>query len=233
MTSLFPASWLGWLSSRKAEAKARLRSKRDGLLGAAHRTSARPGGTGPCRSDRIIKPLCRKRPATVGIACRRCAGSRCIHTAVSMMRSNSALARNEAGEIGQAVVQPFDLTRGMQVLRLHAQLRHRLGRDHLISHRRELRGVAPGPCADIEHGAGRGRHQMQHLGVQFREADALHAVASRWAPCGIAFRAAHARQGDSSFPQCPSGPNRLGIGRIALFCRTPFPGWELRGIGLG
>jgi hypothetical protein len=64
----------------------------------------RPGGIGPCRSDMITMPPLRTSAETFGIARWRCASSRCIHTAVSMTKSNfpCVLAQtNAAGADGR------------------------------------------------------------------------------------------------------------------------------------
>jgi hypothetical protein len=61
----------------------------------------RPGGIGPCRSDMITAPPLRTNAETFGIARWRCASSRCIHTAVSMTRSNSSLRARTAARSGK------------------------------------------------------------------------------------------------------------------------------------
>jgi hypothetical protein len=61
----------------------------------------RPGGIGPCRSDMITVPPLRTNAKTFGIASSRCASSRCIHTAVSMTKSNSSLRARKAAKSGR------------------------------------------------------------------------------------------------------------------------------------
>ena len=97
-----PASWLGWLSQRaEVEAKAGLALQARWSRRRRHRTSARPRWHWAIPERQDHHAVCRKRPATFGIACRRCAGSRCIHTAVSMMRSNCALRATRLARSGR------------------------------------------------------------------------------------------------------------------------------------
>jgi hypothetical protein len=186
----------------------------------------------PQRQDQRAARAHQARKPRHGVAALRCVQmheDRSQHDQVE-----ARLARGELCEIGQAVVEPFDLLRRMQLRGFGAQLPQRLDGDDLMAHGGELRRVPSGPCADIQHRAGRLRHQVQHLCVQSCKADALDGGRKPLGAFGVACGAAH--MGHAELLAASGPASRIGTTptRIPLiFFPSLFSGWEWRANGLG
>ena len=136
----------------------------------------------------IMTPPGRSSDTRVGIACRRCAPSRCIHTA-EHQEVKCLAARLETSKLRQVIVEPFDQRRGMQG---HSGKAHRIGRlnsDHAVAHRCEPGRVSPGARADVEHIGRRLRYQMQDIPVIFRRGNAFVTLEQLFRLVGVALGA--------------------------------------------